>query len=152
MNGCSACEEDQIQIQLINGLKFKVCFKMAQKIKIILDKVIKNGFEIEEVIGYRAQMSKGDVNGNGERTQFSNHSYGLAIDINPKFNGLYSNCFEWNSEVCRLIKGGRYNPQNSKAIKAKDFLVKELKKIGFKWGGEIKGRQKDFMHFSFSGY
>jgi len=22
---------------------------------------------------------------------------------------------------------------------------------GFKWGGEIEGRQKDFMHFSLSG-
>ena len=34
----------------------------------------------------------------------------------------------------------------------KKEYIQYLKDIGFKWGGEILGKQKDFMHFSPSGY
>lgn len=150
--GCTPCEVDQVRVKLINGIEFKICNKVASKIQDILNKAIKDGFELEEVVGYRAQMSKGKVNQNGERTELSHHSFGLAFDINPKSNGLYTNCYQWDPEICRLIKGGIYNTQNPKAILKNTKLVKSLNEIGFKWGGEIKGRQKDFMHFSLSGY
>jgi len=37
-------------------------------------------------------------------------------------------------------------------LKQDQAIVKELVNSGLKWGGEIKGWQKDFMHFSPTGY
>ena len=97
-------------------------------------------------------MTPGDVDHEEKRTQFSNHSFGIAVDINPDSNGLYQNCIEF-SQQCVLRRGGDWQPgQNSRSIAADSQLVKALKSAGFKWGGEILGRQKDFMHFSPDGY
>lgn len=147
--GCTPCEVDQINIKLINNLEFTICKKIASKVKTTLNKLIANNYKIESIVGQRAQMSKGLLNKYGERTELSNHSFGTALDINEKMNGLYTNCIEFNDR-CILLKGGRYHPNFG--INANDELVSELKKIGLIWGGEIKGKQKDFMHFSLTGY
>ena len=149
--GCSICIEDQKKVILSNGLSFLICKKYASLLKSVLETIISEGFIIDDVQGYIPQMSKGPLDSQGNRTVFSNHSFGVAIDINRMSNGLYDNCLEWNND-CKLIVGGTYDLKNKRSIIKSSSLVHIMKQIGFKWGGEIKGKQKDFMHFSRTGY
>lgn len=150
IEGCSVCEEDQLEIKINNLKPFKVCKRFHQQIISALNKAINEGFEINTVIGYRVGKTKGNLDKQGKRTQFSNHSYGIAIDINSGKNGLYNNCLVFNKK-CNLIQGGIYNPFNKGSITKESPIYKAILNIGFKWGGEIKGNQKDFMHFSIDG-
>jgi hypothetical protein len=151
-NGCRICEEDQSYVILENGVQFRACYKYAKTFQAILNNVLKKGFPIAEVIGYRPQMSRGKLDSRGNRTEFSNHSFGSAIDINPKSNGLYGQCLSWNKDNCRLILGGPWRPgHDPHSIKRNSLLIKEMKKAGFLWGGKLAGKQKDFMHFSKEG-
>jgi hypothetical protein len=152
MSGCSVCEQDQVTIT-IDGVKpFKLCHRVAAKVKHALLTARQRGYEIHSVIAYRNGMTRGDPDAQGNRTQFSNHSFGIAIDVNQGSNGLYTNCFSWGPQ-CRLIRAGEWKPeQNPLSLTADSELVLLMKQQGFKWGGEIQGRQKDFMHFSLTGY
>jgi hypothetical protein len=97
-------------------------------------------------------LTRGPIDPDGNRTRFSNHSFGVAIDINPKHNGLYTNCFQFGPQ-CKRIRGGHWRPhQDPFSLKPDGNVVKALQRIGLKWGGRIQGRQKDFMHFSITGY
>ena len=81
--------------------------------------------------------------------KLSNHSYGLAIDINPRIN-------PW-------VKGNKVSPSNGKVYKQRktskckgkykrymihknDTAYKIFKKYGFSWGGEWRS-SKDYQHF-----
>lgn len=150
-SGCTLCEEDQETIRLPGLNEFKVCKKVAPKIKLILTELIEQGQPIRDAVGYRVGMTRGNVDSQGNRTQFSNHSFGVAVDINTNQNGLYDNCVQWNSK-CRLIKGGPWNPSNPESWTLNSLTVTTFKQNGFQWGGEIEGQQKDFMHFSPTGY
>ena len=55
-------------------------------------------------------------------------------------------------EDCKLRKGGHWVPGNLGTLTLDGKIVRTMKSLDFKWGGEIKGWQKDFMHFSPSGY
>lgn len=149
--GCTVCEEDQELIEIADIPAFKVCSALAPKISKVLNDSYHNGFPFKKVVGYRVGMTRGEVDENGNRTQFSNHSFGIAIDINEDQNGLYDQCIEF-SDQCRLRKGGIWNPEIEGTLTINGQIVNQMKDIGFKWGGEIKGRQKDFMHFSLTGY
>lgn len=149
--GCTICEEDQVHVVLNNGLSFKVCHKIAKDVTFVLNQAIKNGFPISKILGYWPQMSRGKMDRFGNRTKLSNHSFGSAIDINPDSNGLYENCVRWGP-LCRLRMGGKWAPESNQAsIKRSGNLVKSMNKIGLLWGGNLVGRQKDFMHFSLKG-
>jgi hypothetical protein len=74
----------------------------------------------------------------------SRHSYGAAIDINPKLNPYLDN--------------GRIAPENGAQyadrsqdfpgkIDHKDLAYKLFKKHGWEWGGDWSG-DKDYQHFS----
>lgn len=147
--GCSVCEEDQVEIQLSDLPDFKICKKLENQIKQALQTAQKEGFPIFSIVGYRVGKSKGALSSQGIRTQFSNHSYGTAIDINAEKNGLYDHCMHWQPD-CRLIRGGAYNPtfKQDGTITPNSSLYKALLKTGFHWGGDLEGKQKDFMHFS----
>lgn len=150
--GCSVCQQDQVVIQIGSLQAFQVCHIFADQIKKTLTDLLNRGEPIYKVVAYRVGKSRGDIDTSGNRTQFSNHSFGIAIDINPEYNGLYDNCLEYGPQ-CRLIKGGAWLPGQSPESLTKDgAIVNELKRVRFKWGGEIPGKQKDFMHFSPSGY
>lgn len=149
--GCRVCSEDQVEIKLLGLAPIQVCAVYAETIKSALKKVIASGFPIRTLVGYRVGKSRGPVSSEGLRTQFSNHSYGIAIDINEEFNGLYSQCVKFDSN-CILVRGGPYQPQSPFGISPDSLLVRTLSNIGFQWGGTIKGTQKDFMHFSLNGY
>ena len=149
--GCTPCVEDQTEIVLSNGLKFQACRRLAARFQNALEAALRSGAEIRTVVGYRAQMSRGPVDRDGNRTELSNHAFGQAVDINEASNGLYENCTVWSPQ-CHLRKGGAYRPGSSLSLTRDSPVVSEMKKAGFRWGGEIAGRQKDFMHFSLTGY
>lgn len=150
--GCTVCSEDQITI-ILSGVKpFKVCRMMAPVIEGALLDLIEAGEPINNIVGYRVGKTRGDVDENGLRTGFSNHSFGVAIDINSQHNGLYDRCIKFGPD-CRLIRGGAWQPHDHEAsLNPEGAVVSRFKREGFLWGGEIRGKQKDFMHFSPSGY
>ena len=151
VDGCTVCEADQVKVTLSNGLSFQTCQRFAGQFVSTLNRILSSGRKIESVLSYRPSISTGEVDAQGRRTEFSHHAFGSALDLNENHNGLYINCLEWNPG-CRLSKGGVYNPKNPLAIRDKDEFVTHFKQIGFEWGGKIKGKQKDFMHFSLDGY
>jgi hypothetical protein len=148
--GCSVCEEDQEEIRIEGLPAFKICKQLKSKIVKAIKKTVAEGFPIVSVVGYRVGKSKGPLNTTGQRTQFSNHSFGTAIDYNSEKNGLYDQCIHFGPG-CRLIRGGNYQKDTPGSITNISIIYKEMTAAGFKWGGEIDGKQKDFMHFSLNG-
>ncbi len=149
--GCSVCEQDQRTITISPLKSFRVCHVVALEVERILRQLLEQSEPIKQVIGYRVGKTRGKADSNGLRTQFSNHSFGIAIDINSANNGLYNNCLSFGPQ-CRLTRGGQWDPENPESLLKHGATVRELNSIGLKWGGEIQGWQKDFMHFSPSGY
>lgn len=146
-DGCSVCEEDQEEILLSNQVKFRACRKYSMKFRAALEKILKEGKQIKTVVGYRPSISKGPLDSEGHRTEFSRHAYGVALDLNEEFNGLYDQCIQWGPS-CRLIKGGKYSVGHPLSMTRHSPEVRHFRDEGFRWGGEIEGFQKDFMHFS----
>ena len=151
LTGCSVCEQDQVDIQIGNLAPIKVCYVIAEDVSRVLLKSLGAGQVIVELESYRVGLTRGKVDAEGNRTQFSNHSFGTAIDINASFNGLYDNCFSFSIN-CRLIKGGQWDPGQAESLHAGSLLVELMLEIGLQRGGKIAGKQKDFMHFSLTGY
>lgn len=150
--GCTVCSEDQVELSLPGLKPFSVCQVVAPAIEVALRDLIEAGEPIDEVVGYRVGMTRGEPDAQGLRTRFSNHSFGVAIDINPAHNGLYDRCIDFGPH-CRLIRGGEWRPRiYASSLDPYGSVVVRLKREGFRWGGEIAGRQKDFMHFSPTGY
>lgn len=150
IENCSVCEEDQGEIFIASLPSFKICKTYKERIETVIKKVISSGFPISSISGYRVGKSKGPINSLGQRTQFSNHSYGIAIDFNAEKNGLYDSCLVFGLG-CKLIRGGIYNPTAEGSVHRNTLLYQLMIKEFFKWGGEINGKQKDFMHFSLDG-
>ena len=72
--------------------------------------------------------------------RLSNHSFGLAVDINPFFNPV-------------VFKSGSHDPKNAKydtkrpgTFNANHELVKLFKELGWRWGGEFS-KYADNHHF-----
>lgn len=149
---CTVCIEDQRAVKVVGVPEFLVCKKYAQALQVMLNELVQQGEKINSVVAYRVGRTRGDVDQQGNRTGFSNHSYGVALDINAEHNGLYINCTQFGPG-CQLSRGGPWQPGRDPYSLQKDGqIVKMFKRTGFKWGGEIKGQQKDFMHFSLTGY
>ncbi len=148
---CTVCGEDQTRIEVEGIPTFKVCQLYVERFREAVREIVKAGWKIESVSAYRVGRSRGPVDEKGLRTQFSNHSFGTAIDINAEHNGLYANCFKFGPG-CKLIRGGEWDQGHPRSITKASVVYKTLLKYGWKWGGEIAGKQKDFMHFSLSGY
>ena len=151
-SGCTVCAEDQQAIKLDGLPEFSVCKKYAQVVQDTLFSLIHQGEKINSVIGYRVGRTRGEMDAQGNRSGFSNHSFGIAIDINTDHNGLYGNCVQFGPR-CKLLRAGPWRPGDDPySLQAEGLIVKTFKQAGFKWGGEIEGQQKDFMHFSLTGY
>lgn len=150
ISGCTVCSEDQVEVQLPHLPGFKVCKVFEEKIIRAIKKSQAEKFPIQSIVGYRVGKSKGPMNAQGQRTEFSNHSFGTALDFNSERNGLYDSCLQFSPQ-CRLIRGGEYQGHLPGTITRDTVLYKAMLAEGFLWGGEIKGKQKDFMHFSITG-
>lgn len=151
VTGCTLCKEDQVWIEIAGVPPFQICHQLAEKIHYALSSAISQGATITTIESYRVGKTRGEVDHNGNRTGYSNHSYGIALDINSEQNGLYTNCHQFGSH-CRLIRGGHWLPEQSGSLISNGAVVNAFKDVGYLWGGEIQGRQKDFMHFSPTGY
>ena len=68
----------------------------------------------------------------------SKHAYGCAIDINPVQNPYFTKDAVYPA-------GAVYDPSSPGTIAAKDKIVTEFKKRGWRWGGDWKN--KDYQHF-----
>lgn len=146
---CSVCREDQVRISA-GGASALICRAIAGDVEDALRRSEAAGFPINSLTGYRVGRTKGPLDARGLRTQYSHHSFGLAIDVNAEQNGLYDRCVEFGPH-CRLRRGGRWVPNAEGAINPHTPLYRAMREAGLKWGGELKGRQKDFMHFSLQG-
>lgn len=149
--GCSVCEEDQVWISVANLPRVQLCRKLAPEIGATLQRLAERGEPLLSLTGYRVGMTRGPTDPDGLRTVFSNHSFGAALDVNSERNGLYDNCVNFGPE-CRLLLGGRWQPDAPGGLSAQGAVVRSLREVGLRWGGEIVGKQKDFMHFSVTGY
>ena len=150
--GCTVCEEDQVAIDIDGVEPFRACRAIAPRVTAVLVRLSEEEFPLFKIEGYRVGKTRGNADENGNRTRFSNHSFGVALDINPGQNGLYDRCPVFGPE-CRLIRGGNWKPGVVEgSIFPDGDVVRLFREAGFRWGGEIEGQQKDFMHFSPSGY
>jgi D-alanyl-D-alanine carboxypeptidase len=84
----------------------------------------------------------------GPSDDFSQHSFGMAIDINPVQNPyVTADGFVRNTEARRYLDRSKRLPG---MIHAGDVVVRSFTRIGWEWGGTWSGG-KDYMHFSTSG-
>ncbi|MBQ8036582.1 MAG: M15 family metallopeptidase [Proteobacteria bacterium] len=161
---CTICSEDQVTIDPAEfGVKadvIRICHVYAPQVRQALEAIAKSGaFDIEKLEGYRPGRTRGKIDKNGLRTEWSNHSFGAAIDINAHRNAIYSSCPDkivgHASDVknCKKGIGGAYMPEKQPRVSiTRDSVVyREMTKF-WKWGGEIEGTTKDIMHFSITGY
>lgn len=82
----------------------------------------------------------------GKKNEFSLHSYGLAIDINPLVNPYVK------GDTVLPAEGVIYKDRTIDAkgvIRENDLIVEEFKKQGWRWGGEWT-RLQDYQHFEMS--
>ncbi|MGZ4152104.1 MAG: M15 family metallopeptidase [Actinomycetota bacterium] len=83
----------------------------------------------------------------GAKGVFSQHSYGLAVDINPIENPFVENGYVRNKYSRPYRDRSRSAPG---MIHDGDFVVRSFEAIGWGWGGHWHSGQ-DYMHFSASG-
>lgn len=79
--------------------------------------------------------------------RLSKHSYGMAIDINPRYNPYIHTIS--GKRVCEPVNGKKYaNRKKAFAYKIdkKDLCYKLFTKYGFTWGGNWR-TVKDYQHF-----
>ena len=78
---------------------------------------------------------------------WSNHAYGLAIDINPGENP-YVGCGQSSDPTDQAYRNR--TPQARGWWAADD--PPPSSSIGWEWGGSWTGNTKDYMHFSHNGH
>jgi D-alanyl-D-alanine carboxypeptidase-like protein len=84
----------------------------------------------------------------GAQTSFSQHSYGLAVDVNPLQNPFVrSDGWVRNRFARPYVDRSAGLPG---MITPGDVVTRSFAAIGWGWGGTWSG-DKDYMHFSLSG-
>lgn len=132
---------------------------ISQDVLDIFKILFENRYPIEKMVlidnyGADDEKSMSDNNSSAFNFRFvqgtqvlSNHSHGMAIDINPLFNPYV---VKTNKGTFVSPKAGMpYADRKQKflyKISADDLCVQEFKKRGFEWGGDWKTR-KDYQHF-----
>lgn len=78
---------------------------------------------------------------------WSNHAYGLAVDLDPRENP-YVGC-----GMTRDANARRYmNRSRVRKGMVTPAVIAAFRSIGWGWGGSWSGSTKDYMHFSFNGH
>jgi D-alanyl-D-alanine carboxypeptidase-like protein len=78
---------------------------------------------------------------------WSNHAYGMAIDINPVENP-YVGCGQSRDP---LAQSYRDRSRHRRGMVTRR-VVNAFGSVGWGWGGAWAGNTKDYMHFSFNGH
>ena len=84
--------------------------------------------------------------GGSRSGRWSNHAYGLAIDVNPVENP-YVGC----GRVRDRASGPYVNRSRLRKGMVTPAVVRAFAAIGWEWGGSWTGQTKDYMHFSHNG-
>ena len=84
--------------------------------------------------------------GSGTGT-WSNHAYGLAIDINPRENP-YVGCGQSNDPTAQAYR----NRSRKRPGMVGGRTIRAFAGAGWEWGGSWSGNTKDYMHFSHNGH
>lgn len=155
---CTVCKQDQVTLEIEGMPKVTVCTHYADKVKTALEETKAAGFKVRTLIGYRVGRTRGRIK-DGMRQQFSNHSYGTAIDINARENGLYGKCrldkvptSAADIKRCKLRVGGAWDPKKrpKSSVREGGPAYQAFTRF-WKWGGARADKVKDFMHFSPTG-
>jgi len=86
-------------------------------------------------------------NGNASGTHWSNHAYGLALDLNPVENP-YVGCGMTRDRTA-VSYLDRSNMRKGMVTPA---VIRAFASVGWGWGGSWTGDTKDYMHFSYNGH
>ena len=78
---------------------------------------------------------------------WSQHAYGLAVDINPVENP-YVGCGQSRDPRTRRYRDRSRHREGMVTRRA----VEAFRSVGWGWGGAWAGNTKDYMHFSASGH
>ena len=76
--------------------------------------------------------------------KFSEHSWGLAIDINPFYNPMAG-----SEDIAKMQKGNQYLDRKLNhigMIRAQDSIFNIFTEHGWQWGGFF-AKGADYMHF-----
>ncbi|OPX26957.1 MAG: hypothetical protein B1H07_02965 [Campylobacteraceae bacterium 4484_166] len=135
--------------------------KISKKVQMIFDELLKIGYNIERIepiYNYQADDYISIKHNNSSAfncrkiattNKWSNHAYGLAIDINPLQNPFVSKDGKvtHKGSVNYIQRHKNKKTLHDKAMIDKDsHVVKIFQKYGFKWGGNWKS-VKDYQHF-----
>jgi D-alanyl-D-alanine carboxypeptidase len=88
------------------------------------------------------------VTARGPRTNWSQHAYGLAIDVNPIQNPYVASD--------GYVRNNHARPYRDRSLRrpgmihSGDAVVRAFAAVGWGWGGSWRGA-KDYMHFSSTG-
>ncbi len=93
------------------------------------------------------QASASPCTGKTTTGTWSNHAYGLAVDVNPSENP-YIGCGMMR-DPRRLTYADRSRLRPGMVTPA---VVAAFASIGWGWGGSWTGATKDYMHFSYNGH
>ena len=80
-------------------------------------------------------------------THWSNHAYGLAIDLNPRENP-YVGCGRTRS----ASRSPYLDRKRARPGMVTPAVVEAFRSVGWGWGGSWTGDTKDYMHFSYNGH
>ncbi|MBA3716675.1 MAG: M15 family metallopeptidase, partial [Actinobacteria bacterium] len=82
-------------------------------------------------------------------SNWSNHAYGLAIDVNPIENPYVSVGRTSHPDSVRYLNRSKHLPG---MIHPGDVVVRAFEAIGWGWGGYWSGSVQDLQHFSSNGH
>ena len=92
-------------------------------------------------------MTQGPCSGGSRTGSWSNHAYGLAVDLNPIENP-YVGCGRTRERASRpYLDRSRLRPGM-----VTPAVVRAFRSVGWGWGGSWPGATKDYMHFSVNGH
>jgi len=81
-------------------------------------------------------------------SHWSNHAYGLAIDVNPIENPYLSGGRSSHPASAPYVDRSRHRPGMAYAG---GVLVEAFRSVGWGWGGNWSGSIQDTQHFSYNG-
>jgi D-alanyl-D-alanine carboxypeptidase len=79
---------------------------------------------------------------------WSNHAYGLAIDVNPIENPYVSGGTSSHRASAPYLDRSRHRPGTAYEG---GILVEAFRSAGWGWGGSWSGSVRDYQHFSYNG-
>jgi hypothetical protein len=118
----------------------RMTFKQVYGAKVPFNGDVTGSFECRQAVP--SPCSGGSGTGN-----WSNHAYGLAVDINPQENP-YVGCGQSRDPKAQLYR--------DRSVHRKGMVTRRVigafASIGWGWGGSWTGNTKDYMHFSHNGH